>query len=93
MPPPFDRFEGGSIFDDKGEVKYLVDKVVHEMDPDVTIDRMRKLDYSYIFTLSKREKRKEVELLRSEIEASWSWRKGAIDETLRKKIERTIAEF
>ena len=82
-----------SIFDDKGEVKRLVAKVVQERDPGVTIDRMRKMDFSYVFILFKRGKSKEVELTRSEIEASWDWKNGNIDETLQKKIERTIAEF
>jgi len=82
-----------SIFDDKGEVKRLVAKVVQERDPEVTIDRMRKIDFSYVFILFKRGKSKEVELTRSEIEASWDWKNGNIDETLQKKIERTIAEF
>ena len=82
-----------SIFDDKGEVKRLVAKVVQERDPEVTIDRMRKIDFSYVFILFKRGKSKEVELTRSEIEASWDWKNGNIDKTLQKKIERTIAEF
>jgi hypothetical protein len=87
------RFNGYSIFDDKGEVKRLVEKVVHEKDPDVIIDRMRKMDFSYVFILSKKGKTKEVELTRTEIEASWEWRKGNIDETLQKKIKTTIAEL
>jgi hypothetical protein len=93
MSSPFNRFEGVSIFDDKGEVKRLVEKIIEETDPEVVIDRMRKLDFSYIFTLSKKGRGKEVELSRSEIEASSGWKKGDIDETLQKKIERTIAEF
>src|SRR4030042_2353670 len=93
MSPQFDRFDGMSIFDDKGEVKRLVAKVVQERDPEVTIDRMRKIDFSYVFILFKRGKSKEVELTRSEIEASWDWKNGNIDERLQKKIERTIAEF
>jgi len=82
-----------SIFDDKGEVKRLAEKVVQEIDPDVIIDRMRKLDFSYVLILSKKEKSKEVELGRSEIEASQEWRKGNIDPTLQKKIKNTIAEL
>src|SRR4030042_846127 len=93
MSPQFDRFEGMSIFDDKGEVKRLVAKVVQERDPEVTIDRIRKMDFSYIFILFKRGKSKEVELTRSEIEASWDWKNGNIDETLQKKIENTLSEF
>ncbi len=93
MPAQFDRFGGESIFDDKGEVKCLVDKITQALDPDVVIDRMRKLDFSYIFTLSKKGRRKEVELLRSEIEDSWAWRRGDLEETLQKKIEKTIAEL
>jgi hypothetical protein len=87
------QFDGFSIFDDKGEVKRLLDSLIQAKDPQVRIDSMRKLDYSYIFTLSKRESIGEVELIRPEIEASWDWRKGNIDSTLRKKIENTIAEL
>jgi hypothetical protein len=54
---------------------------------------LRKLDFSYVFILSKKGKIKEVELVRSEIEASWEWRKGNVDETLQKKIEDTISEL
>jgi hypothetical protein len=93
MPSPFDRFKGITIFDDKGEVKRMAENVVQEIDPDVIIDRMRKLDFSYVFILSKKEKSKEVELERSEIEASQEWRKGNIDPTLQKKIKNTIAEL
>ena len=93
MSPQFDRFEGISIFDDKGEVKGLVEKIIQETDPEVVIDRMRKLDFSYVFILFKRGRSKEVELTRSEIEASWNWKNGNIDETLQKKIERAFAEF
>jgi len=87
------QFDGFAIFDDKGEVKRLLDSLIQTKDPQVRIDSMRKLDYSYIFTLSKRERIGEVELIRPEIEASWDWRKGNIDSTLRKKIENTIAEL
>lgn len=81
------------MFDDKGEVKRLVDRLIQDRDPDVVIDRMRKMDFSYIFTLSKQGKLRDVELLRSEIDASWDWRRGNIDETVQKKVENTIAEF
>lgn len=93
MSPRYDHFEGVSIFDDKGETKKLVAKVIDEIDPEVVIDRMRKLDFSYIFLLTKKGRTKEIELLRSEIEASWEWRKGDIDKRLQQKIARTIAEF
>ncbi len=93
MPPQFNRFDGYSIFDDKGEVKRLVQSLIQIADPDVNIERLRKMDFSYIFTLSKKGKIKEVELVRDEIEASWEWRKGNVDETLQKKIENTIAEL
>ena len=85
MPPQFSRIDGFSIFDDKGEVKRLVESLIQDKDPDVNIERMRKMDFSYIFTLSKKGKVKEVELVRTEIKASWEWRKGKIDETLQKK--------
>ena len=88
MPPQFNRFDGFSIFDDKGEVKRLVESIIQDKDPDVTIERMRKMDFSYIFILSKKGRSKEVELVRTEIEASWEWRKGNIDETLAKKDRR-----
>jgi hypothetical protein len=93
MSPQFSRLDGFSIFDDKGEVKRLVENLVQNMDPDVNIERLRKMDFSYIFTLSKKGKIKEVELVRTEIEASWEWRKGNVDETLQKKIENTISEL
>ncbi|MDP2972338.1 MAG: hypothetical protein Q8P64_24495 [Deltaproteobacteria bacterium] len=93
MSSQFHRFDGMSLFDDKGEVKRLVAKVVQERDPEVTIDRMRKMDFSYVFIFFKRGRSKEVELTRSEIEASWDWKNGNIDETLQKRIENTIAEF
>jgi hypothetical protein len=51
------------------------------------------MDFSYVFVLSKKGKTKEVELTRTEIEASWEWRKGIIDETLQKKVENIIAEL
>jgi hypothetical protein len=93
MPPQFNRFDGYSIFDDKGEVKRLVESLIQIADPDVNIERLRKLDFSYVFILSKKGKIKEVELVRDEIEASWEWRKGNVDETLQKKIENTISEL
>jgi hypothetical protein len=93
MPPRFNRLNGFSIFDDKGEVKRLVESVIQNKDSDVNIERLRKMDFSYIFTLSKKGRTKEVELARDEIEASWEWRKGNVDETLQKKIEDTISEF
>ena len=93
MSPQFNRFDGYSIFDDKGEVKRLVESVIQNKDPDVTIERLRKMDFSYVFTLSKKGRTKEVELVRAEIEASWEWRKGNVDETLQKKIENTISEL
>lgn len=93
MSPQFDRFEGYSIFDDKGEVKRLVKSLIQIEDPDVNIERLRKMDFSYVFTISKKGKTKEVELVRTEIEASWEWRKGNVDETLEKKIKDTISEL
>jgi hypothetical protein len=93
MPSQFNRFNGFSIFDDKGEVKRLVERVVQDKDPDVTIERLRKMDFSYVFILFKKGKNTEVEPTRDEIEASWEWRKGNVDETLGKKIEVAIAEL
>jgi hypothetical protein len=51
------------------------------------------MDFSYVFILSKKDRTKEVERARDEIETSWEWRKGNIDETLKKKIEATISEL
>ena len=93
MSSQFDRFEGYSIFDDKGEVKRLVESITQIKDPGVNIERLRKMDFSYVFILSKKGKAKEVELVRSEIEASWEWRKGNVDEALEKKIKDTISEL
>jgi len=87
------QFDGFTIFDDKGEVKHLVDSVLHGIDPQVMIDSMRKIDFSYIFTLSKGERSREVELVRTEIDASWDWRNGKIDSTLWKNIENAIADL
>ena len=93
MPNNLNRFNGYSIFDDKGEVKRLVESLIQGRDPNASVERLRKMDFSYVFVLSKKGKTKEVELTRTEIEASWEWRKGIIDETLQKKIEDTIAEL
>jgi hypothetical protein len=81
------------MFDDKGEVKRLVELLIQEKDPDVAIERMRKMDFSYIFSLSKQGRVREFDLLRDEIDASWDWRNGNIDETVQKKVGDTIAEF
>jgi hypothetical protein len=87
------QIDGFSIFDDKGEVKLLVDFLIQESDPQVMIESMRKIDFSYVFTFSKGEKIGEVELIRDEIDASWDWRNGNIDSTLWKKIQITIADL
>lgn len=89
----FHPIDGLSIFDDKGEVKRLVEQILQETDPQVAIDGMRKMDFSYIFVLTKNKKKGEVELLRSEIDASWEWRKGNIEESLFKKVQKTISEL
>jgi hypothetical protein len=85
--------DGFTIFDDKGEVKRLVDFLIHGSDPQVMIESIRKIDFSYVFTFSKGERGAEVELSRSEIDASWDWRNGKIDSTLWKKIQITIADL
>ena len=85
--------DGFGIFDDKGEVKLLVDSLIRDSDPEVVIDSMRKIDFSYVFTFTKGEKRGEVELIRTEIDASWDWRNGNIDSTLWKKIQIAIADL
>ncbi len=93
MVSSFYPVDGISLFDDKGEVKRLVAQILEEMDPEVKIEGMRKMDFSYVFLLSKKEKKKEVELLRSEIEASREWRKGNIEESLLQKIQRSLSEI
>ena len=85
--------DGFGIFDDKGEVKLLVDSLIRDSDPEVVIDSMRKIDFSYVFTFTKGEKSGEVELIRTEIDASWDWRNGNIDFALWKKIQITIAKL
>lgn len=85
--------DGFTIFDDKGEVKRLVDFLIRGSDPQVMIESIRKIDFSYVFTFSKGERSGEVELSRSEIDASWDWRNGKIDSTLLKKIQNTIADL
>lgn len=82
-----------NLFDDKGEVKRLVEAVLQQKDPEVVVDRLRKIDFAYIFYLAKKGKIKEVEITRDEINASLNWRKGGMDETLVKKIERAADEL
>jgi hypothetical protein len=85
--------DGFTIFDDKGEVKRLIDFLIQGSDPQVMIESIRKIDFSYVFTFSKGERGAEVELSRGEIDASWDWRNGKIDSTLLKKIQNTIADL
>jgi len=87
------HIDGFSMFDDKGEVKLLVDTLIRESDPGVAIESMRKIDFSYVFTFSKGERSSEVELSRSEIDASWDWRNGNIDSALWKKIQLAITDL
>jgi hypothetical protein len=88
------QFKGNhSIFDDRGEVKSLVNSVVQKMDPHVTVESLRKLDFSYVLSLSRKDKIQELELTREEVDASWGWRSGSIDEGLIRKIEEAIHEF
>jgi len=85
--------DGYTIFDDKGEVKLLVNSLIRKSDPEVGIESMRKIDFSYVFTFSKGERSGEVELIRAEIDASWDWRNGNIDSTLWRKIQNAIADL
>jgi hypothetical protein len=78
-----DRF---SIFDDKGAVKRLVGALVHHGNPGVVIYRMRKFEYSYLFTLTRGTRSEELEISREEIDASSKWRTGAISPSLQKKV-------
>jgi hypothetical protein len=91
--PYRDPFEGFSIFDDKGEVKRLVDSLIQNKDPGVIIESLRKINHSYILTFSKKFRTCEVELTRTEIEASWDWRNGNIDDMLQRKVFEAIAEL
>ncbi len=93
MPSFLSRFEGMSMFDDTGEVKRLVERLVQERDPDVVLERLRKMDFSYIIGLSKRGRFREIELSRTEIDDSWDWRNGKIDESLQEKVEKIVADF
>jgi len=81
------------MFDDKGEVKRLVERLIQDRDPDVAIEGLRKMDFSYIFTLRKRGRIRECELLRNEIDDSWGWRNGNIDESLQGKVEKIVTDF
>ena len=81
------------MFDDKGEVKRLVEHLVQERDPDVVLERMRKMDFSYIFSLFKRGRLREFELSRNEIDDSWDWRNGKIEESLQEKVEKIVEGF
>ena len=85
--------DGFTIFDDKGEVKRLVDFLIQGTDPQVRIESIRKIDFSYVFTFTKGERSGEVELIRTEIDASWDWRNGKIDSTLLKKIQNAIVDL
>ena len=87
------HLDGYSLFDDKGEVKRLVDSVIQQKDSQVVIDRLRKIDFSYVFTLKKKGKVREVERTREEIDASGSWRNGGTDQTLQRKVERAIDQI
>ena len=44
MPYYLSRFNGYSIFDDKGEVKRLVESLIQGRDPDASVERLRKMD-------------------------------------------------
>jgi hypothetical protein len=89
MYPP----SGYSIFDDKGEVKQLVEALIRETTPEIVIERIRKIDFAYIFILSKGLKTIELELTRSEIDASWGWRSGNVDEALRWRIQNAMTQI
>ncbi len=71
----------------------MVDFVVQQKDPTVGIEHMRRIDFSYVFTLSKRGGLRELELGQDEINASWGWRNGSIDPILGKKIEKDVDDL
>jgi hypothetical protein len=87
------QFTEFSIFDDRGEVERVVDSLIQNLDPGVQIEHLRKIDFSYIFTLSKGGKIREVGLNRTEIDASRGWRNGHVDDILEKKIRDAVADF
>jgi hypothetical protein len=52
------------------------------------------MDFSYVFTLSKKGRTKRSRNWPvNEIEASWEWRKGNVDETLQKKLKIPSLSF
>ena len=71
----------------EGDEEHGVRLHAQDMKPDGT---MRKIDYSYIFSLTRQGRTQEVELHRTEIDASWGWRNGNIDDTLENKIRDAI---
>jgi hypothetical protein len=88
------EYSGGfSIFDDKGDVKRLIDALVHRGNPGVVIHRMQKFEFSYLFTLSRGTRSEELELSREEIDASWNWRDGAISPSLQKKVKTALSRL
>ena len=93
MSPRFNRLDGFSIFDDKGEVKRLVGSIIQNKDSQCQYRKYEKNGFFLRLHPHKKGRVKEVELARTEIEASWEWRKGNVDETLQKKIEDTLSEF
>ena len=88
------RFKGNhSIFDDRGEVRALVNSLAQRIDPQITVEAVRKLDFSYVLSLSRKDKTQELDITREEIDSSWGWRSGSIDAGLIRKIEEAIDEF
>jgi hypothetical protein len=82
-----------SIFDDKGDVKRLIGALVHRGDPGVVIYRMRKFEYSYLFTLTKGTRSEELDISREEIDDSSKWRTGAISSSLQKKVKTALSRL
>ena len=82
-----------SIFDDKGDVKRLIGALIHRGNPGVVIYRMRKFEYSYLFTLTRGARSEELEISREEIDASCRWRKGVVSSSLQKKVKTALSRL
>lgn len=85
MSSQFSRLNGISIFDDKGEVKRLVESLIQDKDPDVAIERLRKMDFSYVFTLFKKAGRKKWSWHEMKLKPVGSGEKGISTESSRKR--------
>jgi hypothetical protein len=51
------------------------------------------MDFSHVFILFEKGKRREVGLARDEIEANWERSKGNVEETLQKRSKSSLPNF